>query len=79
MISQTTLVWTAAVIVLDTVGVETFYLTIVLGDDQLDQHLPLWSQKQPLKLLGILKFLKSLHKKVWLSPAGPSRFVLHVR
>lgn len=55
MVSETSLVWTSAVIMLYAVCIETFYLTVVLCDDKLYKDLPLWSQKQPLQLLWILQ------------------------
>ena len=45
MISEPTLVWTSAVIMLDTIRIEALNLTIILGDDKLDKHFPLGSEK----------------------------------
>lgn len=50
----------SAVIMLDTIGIEAFYLAIILGNDKLYKHCPLRCKKQSLKLFWILKFLQCL-------------------
>ncbi|KAA6427887.1 MAG: hypothetical protein FRX49_02549 [Trebouxia sp. A1-2] len=54
MVSEPTLVWASAIIMLDTICIEALNLAIILGDDKLDKHLPLRSEKQPLKLFWVL-------------------------
>ena len=60
VVSEPTLVWATTIVMLDTIGIEALNLPIVLCDDQLYKHLPLWSKKEPLKLFGVFKLCKSL-------------------
>ncbi len=73
MVSEPTLVWTSAIIMLDTICIEALNLAIILGDDKLDKHFPLGSEKEPLKLFWVLKLCKSL-QMLHSSPASCCRF-----
>lgn len=60
MVSESSFERASTIVMLDTVGIEALYLAIVLGDNKLYKHSPLWSKEQPLKLLWVLEFLQCL-------------------
>lgn len=62
VVPQASLVGTAAVVMLDSIRIEGFYLSVVLCYDEFYQNLSLGRQKQALQLVWVLEFPQGLHK-----------------